>query len=534
LCPSSKGQPRIGASHLDGVQFEGSWPDILRAVLNIASEGILVVDSASRIVVFNPGAEAIFGYKAREILGKPLERLIPEPYREAHGGHLAQFAAGTTQSRRMSNRREIVGLRKNGETFPVEVGLSKLETAAGQIFTAIVRDVSERRETERLLALSAAEARAADQAKSTFLATMSHEIRTPLNGVIGMAQVMARDELPAAQRDRLDVIRQSGESLLVLLNDLLDLSKIESGNLQLEEADFDIEDLMRDVRGTFQAVAANKALEFHVDVAQTAAGRYLGDPLRLRQILNNLVSNALKFTAKGSVQVAVRRRDGVLRFSVRDSGIGIAADRVASIFDRFQQADLTISRRFGGSGLGLAICRELAEMMGGSIEVASAAGEGTEFTVVLPLRRISAGSAPATARRPRQEDAVCADGSADLRILIAEDNPTNQMVLRAVLGQLEITPEIVGDGQLAIEAWEREPWDVILMDIQMPRLDGISATGIIRSREAAERLPRTPIIALTANVMEHQKLEYLTAGVDRVLGKPIEIADLLEALQLVG
>ncbi|ACG79649.1 sensor histidine kinase/response regulator [Phenylobacterium zucineum HLK1] len=499
--------------------------DVLNGILNISSEGIVVLDARLRILVFSPGAEAAFGWSADEMVGQSIERLIPPALRASHRKHVEAFAAGEAQSRRMSDRSDIFGLRRNGEVFPLEVGLSKLMTSKGQIYTALLRDVSDRREAEQALALAAAEAQAANQAKSAFLAAMSHEIRTPLNGVLGMAQAMAMEDLPPHQRERLEVIRQSGESLLAILNDLLDLSKIEAGKLELEDAEFDIQELARGAHATFVAVAEARGLAFEVAVAPAARGVYRGDPLRVRQILHNLISNALKFTEAGSVRVTVGRSGGALSLVVQDTGIGIPPEKAARLFQKFEQADASTTRRFGGTGLGLAICRDLAQMMGGSIGVESAPGEGATFTVLLPLKRIARAPAPPTAAPPPPTPRETA-----LKVLVAEDNAVNQVVLKTLLEQLGVAATVAPDGRAAVAAWEREPWDVILMDVQMPEMDGPTATGVIRRREAAEGRPRTPIVGLTANAMQHQIAEYRNAGMDDVVAKPVQVDRLVEAL----
>ncbi|THD77534.1 MAG: response regulator [Phenylobacterium sp.] len=375
-------------------------------------------------------------------------------------------------------------------------------------------------------------AEAANTAKSEFLATMSHEIRTPLNGVIGMAQAMARDEMPEFQRDRLFVIRRSGETLLVLLNDLLDLSKIESGQLVLEDGVIDLADLAGGARDTFMALASDKDVHIELTVAPEAEGAWKGDPTRVRQILHNLLGNAIKFTERGSVKIALSHDGQVLTLEVADSGLGIPPERQAALFDRFVQADASTTRRFGGTGLGLAICRELAELMGGAITVRSAVGEGSTFTVTLPLDRAEGALAEAPlARRPDPAPLPAAGRQQRLRILAAEDNPTNQLVLQTLLRQLGADILIVEDGQAAVEAYGSGVWDVVLMDVQMPRMDGPTATRAIRALERAIRRPRTPILALTANAMAHQTAEYYAAGMDAVIPKPIQVEQLIAALE---
>jgi signal transduction histidine kinase/ActR/RegA family two-component response regulator len=376
-------------------------------------------------------------------------------------------------------------------------------------------------------ALEAAEL--ANLAKSTFLATMSHEIRTPLNGVLGMAQAMAMDEIAPVQRERLEVIRRSGEALLVILNDVLDLSKIEAGKMELECAEFDIEELARGVGDLFASVAEAKACRFVLTVDPAAVGVYRGDPTRLRQILYNLVSNALKFTSAGEVNVKISGTAQGLELRIRDTGIGMSEDQIAVAFSKFQQADTSTTRRFGGTGLGLAICRELAHLMGGSISVQSRLGEGSEFTVVLPLPR--ARDAEASARGAPEPNAAAVASGRPVRVLAAEDNEVNQLVLKALFQNTGIEPFVVENGVDAVAAWEAEHWDVILMDVQMPRMDGPAATRIIRERERASGRERTPIIALTANAMSHHVADYMIAGMDDFVAKPIEVGRLFAALE---
>jgi len=375
--------------------------------------------------------------------------------------------------------------------------------------------------------LSAAKdaAEAASQAKSQFLATMSHEIRTPLNGILGMAQVMQRDGLPDVQRDRLRVIRRSGETLLGLLNDALDFSRIEAGKLSLEMGEFDMEHLTRGAVATFTPLAANKGLTFEFSIDDAAKGRFRGDPVRIRQILYNLSANAVKFTDRGGVGVCVSATDAAISIEVADSGIGIPPDRVEGLFERFVQGDASATRRHGGVGLGLAISRSLAEMMGGTIRVSSVEGRGSIFTVSLPLERIDAPQ-PLAAPEP-----TAASAGEAIRILAAEDNAVNQLVLKTLLSQVGLEPTLVENGAQAIEAWKSGQWDVILMDIQMPVMDGITAAREIRTSEARDDRPRTPIIAVTANAMSHQVAEYIEAGMDAVAPKPIDAAKLFEAIE---
>jgi signal transduction histidine kinase/ActR/RegA family two-component response regulator len=383
-------------------------------------------------------------------------------------------------------------------------------------------------------------AEAANVLKSHFLANMSHEIRTPLNGVLAMAQIMAMGDLPDNQRERVDVIRKSGESLLAVLNDILDLSKIEAGRMELDIAPFDTASTMRQAFAGFTAMAEKKGLQYSLEIDPMVEGWRQGDAVRISQIANNLISNAIKFTEKGQVIVRVEGEgqagaDG-LRLSISDTGLGIPKDKQSYMFEKFSQVDGSATRRFGGTGLGLAICRELAQLMGGTVTVDSATGVGSTFTVLLPLARVAQEIADtATAAQAAGEvvqDTVtpAEEDERPLRVLGAEDNATNQLVLRTVMQTFGAELELVADGRQAVEAWRNGDFDIILMDIQMPEMDGLTATRAIRDAEVATGRPRTPVIAVSANAMTHQVKEYLDAGMDGHVAKPIELVKLHGAM----
>jgi len=367
------------------------------------------------------------------------------------------------------------------------------------------------------------EAQASSIAKSRFIANMSHEIRTPLNGVLGMAQVLSRDKLPPAQAQRVETILRSGEGLLAVLNDVLDISKVEAGHMEISETGIVIADLVEGVCRSYADVAAAKGLALSTTVAPSLDGRWLGDPARIRQILLNLVSNAVKFAEHGGVRVAADRRDDRLVIAVEDDGIGVPAHKMDRLFEKFSQVDASSTRRQGGAGLGLAISRELAFLMGGDIEAVSVEGVGSRFTLSLPLR-----AAPDDAGL--EIVAIDCAGPSELKILAAEDNETNRLVLQALLEPMGGQVEFVTDGAKAVERFAAETFDVVLMDIQMPGMNGIDATRLIRAKEAREDLPRTPILALTANTLDHHLLEYAEAGMDGHIAKPVQIASLYAAI----
>ena len=402
-------------------------------------------------------------------------------------------------------------------TFALQFWSSRAQLAGawGELMSA--REAAEERERA---------AEEANRAKSQFLATMSHELRTPLNGVLGMAQALSNDGLTPVQRERVGVIRRSGQGLLAVLNDLLDLSKVETGALALEVAEFDLEHLVRGVAAAYRPLAQNKALGFEIEVAESARGTYLGDDARIRRILHGLCDNAVKFTHEGGVTLRVDREADRIAFRVDDTGIGIGQDDLAHLFEGFFQADATLSRRYGGVGIGLAICGELTKLMGGVIEASSEPGGGSTFTLSLPLERVETPVGAHAAKAAETEDA------ADLRVLAAEDNPTNQLVLKTLLAPAGIAPTLVDNGREALAAWESQAWDIVLMDIQMPEMNGIDATRAIRRRELETGRPRTPIVAVTANAMTHQVGEYTAAGMDGVVAKPVDMANLFNAMEL--
>jgi len=422
-------------------------------------------------------------------------------------------------------------VRQDGGMHWVESVAEAIRDEAGEVVGAVgaVRNIDQEKRNELDLIEARQAAESANEAKSLFLATVSHEIRTPLNGIYGMAQAMARDGLPDEQRQRLEVVCRSSESLLGIVNGVLDLSKCNAGKVERGSIDFDAVELAQGFRETFAALAAAKSLELRVQASAAAEGVFRGDPGRVRQVLSNLVSNALKFTTTGAVVIGLDHRPEGLALSVSDTGVGIAADRQAHIFDSFVQADTSTTRHFGGTGLGLSICRELVRLMAGELSVSSELGVGSTFVVTLPLARGSAALLAASAPTPSDESEPAPLGES-LRVLAAEDNQVNQLVLSTLLGQLGVEPSFVGDGAQALEAWRREPWDLILMDAQMPVMDGIEATRRIRAEEAGSGRLRTPIIALTANALSHQVAEYVACGMDQVVAKPLEVSRLVEAM----
>lgn len=381
-------------------------------------------------------------------------------------------------------------------------------------------------------------AEAVSELKSRFLANMSHEIRTPMNAILGMTQILRTEDLSAKQLERVNIINESGDALMRILNDILDLSKVEAGKVEIHVTPFDLCDLMRSVEAAFALKADEKGLLFTITVDDGLPRLLVGDATRIRQVISNLVSNAIKFTDQGHVAVHVGAdanaaedadADAVtLAIRVEDTGAGLSEEALETLFSPFTQADQSVSRRHGGTGLGLAISRELAVLMGGDITVDSRPGAGSTFTARLVVER---GSERRDAPRNASADGADASRLDGVCILAVEDQVVNRAVLQALLEPLGPTLVFAEHGLEAINTWAVRDFDVIVMDVQMPLMDGVEATREIRRLEAEAGRPRTPIIALTANVMAHQIHEYADAGMDAFVGKPINRLELVNALR---
>lgn len=432
--------------------------------------------------------------------------------------------------------------RRRAAALIAEASVQQVESAAKQVeFSALKQELEQQKRLEQQLIEAKQIAEAAMLAKGEFLATMSHEIRTPLNGVLGMAQMLEDRLAPGAEREMAATIRQSGGALLQILNDILDLAKIEAGRTELHSAPFDPAALLERIARLHQPQAALKGVALAVQAGPgLGLGRLLvGDEMRLAQVLHNLVGNALKFTERGAVTITAdwtpefgAGRGGRLRLAVADTGIGMSPEQQARVFEDFVQADGAIGRRYGGTGLGLSISRRLVALMEGTIRVESAEGRGSRFEIDLPAAPATAGARPPAGPPPAPEGAAPAT-LAGLRVLVAEDNATNQRVLSGLLGPSGVALTIVADGTAAVTAagaalrGGAPPFDLLLLDIQMPGMDGLAALRAILAQ--AEALGRTapPAVALTANVMPAQVADYIAAGFAAHLGKPVRKAELL-------
>jgi PAS domain S-box-containing protein len=501
-----------------------------------ASLDLLVIrDSEFRILKVNRAWEQALGYRPDELEGQPMLSFI----------HPEDVAASHHQMVRVGDAADVDGFinryrRRDG-------GYRFFEWRAhqqGELVYGVARDVTERIALEAEMVAARAEAEAANKAKSEFLANMSHEIRTPLNGVIGVAAALAQTGLSAQQRDMVELILTSGHTLERVVSDVLDFSKIEAGRLEFDVQPFNLRPEMDSLLDLFRARAEEKRLQFLADYGPGASGRFLGDVVRIKQVMGNLLANAIKFTTEGEVRarVEVREAEGSrpaeLLLEVQDSGIGFDDDFARRLFQRFSQADGSVTRRFGGTGLGLSICHALVQMMGGEILAASEPGRGSQFNVMIPLVRQAATDPDEDPGDPRLHRTSLIRGEgADARgprILLAEDHIINQRVVELILGPVGAVLVKVENGEAAVRAFAGDVFDLVLMDMQMPVMDGLAATRAIRQMEAGTPGGRrTPVVMLSANAMRQHSEDAIAVGADLHLAKPVTAASLLTAVARV-
>ncbi|MCY2989713.1 MAG: ATP-binding protein [Planctomycetota bacterium] len=492
---------------------------------------IIFADEHGQIVEFNHAAEDVFKYPRREVIGKDMtEVLVPPELRERQRANLLRFSGAGEMGSMMGRRLEVRMMRKNGEQFDAEMTTQPIPLQGSVGYAVFVRDITGRKQAEMAQRQAKEAAEAANQSKGAFLANMSHEIRTPMNAIIGMTDLVLDSELTEAQREYLEMVRESGNSLLGLLNDILDFSKIEAGKLTLEMVEFDLRKTLDECLKSMRFRASQKHLELQWQVAPDTPDRLIGDPQRLRQVLLNLVSNGIKFTEQGQISVNIRtearlRQEVALRFAVTDTGIGIPPQKHEKIFEAFEQADATTTRRFGGTGLGLSISKRLVSLMKGKIGLQSQVGEGTTFHFTarfkLASERLAVEALPATVPAP-------AGPHLPMHILLAEDSVMNQRLALGLLHKNGHQVVVAKNGREAFEAYQRERFDLILMDVQMPEMDGFEATAAIRGQEPEGT--HIPIIAMTAHALKGDRELCLVAGMDAYISKPISAAVLFETI----
>lgn len=488
-----------------------------QSFLESVPDAILLINKIGKIKYVNSQTEVLFGYDKFELIGKSIELLMPTRFKNSHQKLRINYMLNP-KIRKMGNGMELFAKNKTQMEFPVEISLSNLETEEGLLICASIRDVSSQKSIEKALNEAIIKAENAVKSKQQFLSNMSHEIRTPMNAIIGFTKVILNTELTNKQREYLTAIKTSGDTLIVLINDILDLAKVDSGKLIFEKTPFKLSVSIKTMLHLFETKILEKNLELIVNYDSSIPEVIMGDVVRLHQIIINLVSNAIKFTSDGSITIDVKTLSNnddfiTIEFSVSDTGIGIEKNNIKKIFENFQQAHSQTSRIYGGTGLGLAIVKQLVEAQGGSISVQSVENEGSVFSFILQFDKAHGATV-------LDIDAVeLVDYSiTGTRVLVVEDVELNQLLMKTLLDDFGFECDIVANGKIAIEVLENKQYDIILMDIQMPVMNGFQATDYIRNVLKLN----LPIIALTADVTTVDLEKCKTFGMNDFVAKPVD------------
>ncbi|GAL36706.1 sensor histidine kinase [Vibrio maritimus] len=499
----------------------------LALVVEHASDAIIITDKDGFVTWANTAFERLSGYQVNEVLGlKPGSFLQGE---ETSKQEVDKISTHLKKGEPVQS--ELINYHKDGTPYWIDIAITPIRNYQQEVeqFIAVERDSSVRKSLERDLRLAVDSADASNKAKSTFLATMSHELRTPLNGILGMAQILESSVTKTQHKEQLNILLESGNHLLSLLNDILDISKIEEGKLELEAVDFAISDLCSPIVTTYSSICTEKGVEFVLDNQLENGKCYRGDKSRIRQVIFNLLGNAVKFTRDGKVTLTLSStptengKDEIFTISVKDTGVGIPSERLGTIFDPFTQAEASTTRKFGGTGLGLAIVKKLANIMNGDASVTSEPGVGSEFVVTMQL-------SPAEAVKKQQKAHVSLDDQAlaqSLNILLVEDNKVNALVAKTFCTKQGHKVEVAVNGQEAVEKVKQGHYDLIIMDNHMPVMDGIEATRIIRE----ELHSKTVIFGCTADVFKEAHDNFIAAGANHILTKPLQKESFIDALQ---
>jgi PAS domain S-box-containing protein len=500
----------------------------LKAIVETAVDGIITIDENGFVASVNPAVEKMFGYSARELIGRNLSMLMAEPYRSEHEDYLTHYGR-TAEPKLIGTGREVRGRRKDGSEFPVDLGISETMIGARRFFTGLMRDATNQKQVEQALIDAKEAADTASYAKSEFLANMSHEIRSPLTGVLGYAEILLSRLKDANDLECVRTIKQSGQYLLQIINDILDLAKIEAQGVELDRETIYLPAFLSEVYALMEVNAKEKSLPLFLKYEGFIPQRIESDSKRLRQILINLLSNAIKFTDHGKVELAMRflRAQSQLQFEVTDSGIGMTEEQQRNLFRPFTQGDSSVTKVYGGTGLGLAITNRLVSALGGAIAVESLSGRGSTFRVTIPVQVLSNASYGSSMTQKNGSVAGLFAGKMPARVLICEDQPEIRRLMGWLIEEAGGRATLIDSGEAAVEVVQQaaDDFDVVLLDIQMPRLDGYEVARRIRQLGF-----RKPVIAVTAAAMPTDREKCLQAGCDDYLPKPIEVDKLLSMI----
>ncbi|HWK06626.1 MAG TPA: response regulator [Puia sp.] len=491
---------------------------MLSSVISSALDAIVITNQDGTIIRWNSAATEVFGYTEDEVKGRTfMETIIPDSFLKVHGREFYDFLKGSSNI--LNKRLEMTGIRKNGDEFPMELTITAIQHNTDFYFNGFIRDISSRRQREQELVQMKEKAEQAAKAKSQFLSVMSHELRTPLNAVIGITHLLMQGNPREDQQEDLRTLQFSGESLLHIINDILDFTKLDSGKIELSAIDFNLRELVQSLYQSFSYKAREKNIVFDVEYDENMPFMVKGDSFRLSQVLNNLISNAIKFTREGSVKLRVemvenRIHSFITKFYVIDTGIGIPIEKKDKIFEQFTQADSDTTRLYGGTGLGLSISAKLVELMDSAILIDSEVGKGSDFNFSIVLQK--ADTVEVTTPLPK---AIVKNNDAfrNKLILLAEDNLFNANIARRFIKGWGAEVDLVVDGRQALEFAFRRKYDLILMDVQMPLLDGFACTKKIR-----KHLTDIPIIAVTASPKNEIIGEIMSCGMNDFVSKPFK------------
>lgn len=516
-----------------------------RGLLETAPDAIVIVDEDGRIEIVNKKAETIFGYDRSEMIQQKIDLLIPEGFHQAHDTHRAGYVSNDSSSRPMGCSLDIYGRRKDGTEFPIDISLSPLKTENGTLISSAIRDISERRQLEIAqqnllekfkkvqieLVQAVQVADNANTSKTQFLANMSHEIRTPLGAILGFLDLLKDPHSTSEEKNNYMVIAErNSQQLLSLIDDILDLSKVESGKMSIETIQFSFAEMLAEFTSHIMFKAQDKGIDFKFTVETLIPDQICSDPVRLRQILSNILGNAIKFTEKGCVELSISYIDPILTFKVHDTGVGISKAQAQRLFQPFMQANASTTRKFGGTGLGLILSRRLTEALDGKLELLdSGEGKGSTFLIevksplLLSAKLVGKDKLSVIACRTLPSRKKSGKKLNGLKVLLVEDSPDNQKLISVYLINEGAKVIAASDGAQGVQIALAEKFDVLLMDIQMPVLDGHEATRQLRNLNFT-----TPIVALTAHAMKEERAKCIESGFNEFLTKPLQ-KDLLIA-----